>query len=97
MRNRLLVFGCFAHDPQSVLTAIYRFAFVIVELLFNIWPWVRAVGLEALFLLIMTFRIAANCEQLSDQFLMPISVGSAASSHPQKSISEMAMLRQQRS
>jgi len=36
MRNRLLIFGRFAHDPQRILTAIYRFAFMRVELGLNI-------------------------------------------------------------
>jgi hypothetical protein len=31
MKSRLLIFGCFAHNPQSILTAIGRFAFVGVE------------------------------------------------------------------
>src|ERR1035437_9345816 len=35
MRNRLLVLGRFAHDPQSVLTAVHRLALVCVELLLN--------------------------------------------------------------
>ena len=32
MRNRLLVFGRFAHDPEGILAAVYRLAFVGVEL-----------------------------------------------------------------
>jgi hypothetical protein len=35
MRARLLILGCFAHDPQSVLTAVREFALVRVELLLN--------------------------------------------------------------
>lgn len=31
MRNSLLVFGGFAHDPQRVLTAINQFAFVSIK------------------------------------------------------------------
>jgi hypothetical protein len=33
--KRLLAFGGFADDPQSVLAAVYRFALVCVELLLN--------------------------------------------------------------
>ena len=36
MRNRLLVLGRFAHDPQSVLTTIGERAFVGVKLCLNI-------------------------------------------------------------
>ena len=36
MRDRLLVLGRFAHDPQSVLTAIGELAFVGVKLCLNI-------------------------------------------------------------
>lgn len=28
MRNELLVFGCLAHDPESILAAVYRLAFM---------------------------------------------------------------------
>jgi len=35
MRPRLLILGCFAHDPQSVLTAVREFALVGFELLLN--------------------------------------------------------------
>jgi hypothetical protein len=28
MTSRLLVFGCFSHDPQSILAAVYRLAFM---------------------------------------------------------------------
>jgi hypothetical protein len=31
MRNRLLVFGRFAHDPQGVLTAVQSLAFVLIK------------------------------------------------------------------
>jgi hypothetical protein len=36
MRNRLLIFGRFADDPQRILTTIYRLAFMRVELGLNI-------------------------------------------------------------
>jgi hypothetical protein len=36
MRNELLVFGCFAHDPQGVLAAIYWLALVGIKLRLNI-------------------------------------------------------------
>ena len=36
MRSRLLVLGRFAHDPQRVLTAVYRLALVGIELCLNI-------------------------------------------------------------
>ena len=35
MRVRLLVFRCFTHDSQRVLTAVREFALVRVELLLN--------------------------------------------------------------
>src|SRR5271157_6382342 len=35
MRARLLILGCFAHDPQGVLTAVCQLALVGVELLLN--------------------------------------------------------------
>ena len=31
-RNRLLVFGCFAHDAQGVLTAVHDLAYVGIKL-----------------------------------------------------------------
>jgi hypothetical protein len=36
MTNKLFVLGRFAHDPQSILAAIYRLALVSVELCLNI-------------------------------------------------------------
>jgi hypothetical protein len=46
MRNRLLVLGRFAHDPQSVLAAIHRLALVSIELCLNISFFIRKVRLE---------------------------------------------------
>jgi hypothetical protein len=34
--RRLLAFGGFAHDPQSVLAAVYRLALVGIELRLNV-------------------------------------------------------------
>ena len=42
----LLVFGRFVYDPQSVLAAIHRFAFVSVELLLNGGLGVSHVGVS---------------------------------------------------
>jgi len=28
MKNKLFILGCFAHDPQSILAAVYRLAFM---------------------------------------------------------------------
>jgi hypothetical protein len=36
MRNKLLFFRRLAHDPQSILTAVYRLALVGIELCLNI-------------------------------------------------------------
>jgi len=36
MTNRLFVLGRFAHDPQSILAAIYRLALVSVKLCLKI-------------------------------------------------------------
>jgi len=36
MRNKLLIFGSFAHDPQCILAAIGRLAFVDIKLCLNI-------------------------------------------------------------
>ena len=41
--KRLLAFGSFAHDPQSILAAVYRFADVILEGGRNCFP---RIGLE---------------------------------------------------
>ena len=46
MRNRLLVLDRFAHDPQSVLAAIYRLALVCVKLHLNLGAWRWKVRLE---------------------------------------------------
>ena len=46
MTNRLLVFGRFAHDPQSVLTAVCQFALVGIELRLNISIWRRKARFE---------------------------------------------------
>lgn len=35
MKNKLLIFGRFAHDSQRILAAIFRFALVSVERRFN--------------------------------------------------------------
>ena len=35
MRNRLLLFGSFAHDPQRILAAINRLTLVGIELLLD--------------------------------------------------------------
>jgi hypothetical protein len=36
MKNRLFIFGSFAHDSQRILTAVHRLALVGVELCLNI-------------------------------------------------------------
>ena len=36
-RTRLFVLGCFAHDSQSALTAVYRLALVLCELNLHIY------------------------------------------------------------
>ncbi len=36
MRNKLSVFDRFAHDPQGILAAVGRFAFVGIERRFNV-------------------------------------------------------------
>ena len=46
MRNRLLVFGRFAHDPQGVLATVYRLALVGIKLLSNIKLCIGQAGLE---------------------------------------------------
>ena len=46
MRARLLILGCFTHDPQRVLTAVHEFAFMGIELCLNIGVWIRKARLE---------------------------------------------------
>jgi len=43
MRNRLLIFGSFAHDSQGILAAITRIAFVGIECGLN---FLLRIGLE---------------------------------------------------
>ena len=44
--KQLLAFSGLAHDPQSVLAAVYQFALVSVELCLNIISRRRKAGLE---------------------------------------------------
>jgi hypothetical protein len=36
MKNKLFIVGCFAHDPQGVLTAIKRLTLVGIKLCLNV-------------------------------------------------------------
>jgi hypothetical protein len=58
MRNRLLVLRCLTHDPQSILTAIYRLALVGIELRSHFGFRIIFRGLTGLKLKIATFTDA---------------------------------------
>lgn len=63
MMNRLFILGRFAHDPQSVSTAIHRLALVSIELCLDI------VGLE-LGITALTYPNGGRCSLYDPQLAL---------------------------